>query len=128
MIRHREVPLDHGSDSRKRPPLGLEAGPLGAPGEDREQLLPLGGCQTRWAPRLGLAAQPRKSPRHIAESLCPLANGCRADAESPGDLGLRETASAEQATGCEPTLFELFWGEFVRSPHAFESNSRASGR
>src|SRR5512135_229819 len=126
MIRHPEAPLDHGADPRQRPPLGLEAGPLRAPREDLEHLLPLGGTQPRWAPRLGVAPQSREPSRNTAELLRPLADGRGADAEAPGDLGLGETAGAEQATGCESALLELFGGEFAWSPHAYESNARAS--
>jgi hypothetical protein len=77
---------------------------------------------------MGMAPQSLDPSRDVAKSLRPLADGRGADAESPSDLGLGEAAGAEQATGCEPALLELFGGEFARSPHAYESNARASRR
>ena len=74
-----------------------------------------------------MAPQGRKPSRAVVELLRPLADGRGADTEAPSDLGLGETAGAEQAAGCEPALFELFGGEFAWSPHAYESNVRASG-
>jgi hypothetical protein len=60
--------------------------------------------------------------------LRPLADGGGADAESTSDLGLGKTAGAEQATGGEPALLELFGSEFAGSPHAYQCNARTSGR
>ena len=45
------------------------------------------------------------------------------DRELSAKLG--ETPDAEQATGSEPTLLELLGGEFVWSPHPYESIARA---
>lgn len=74
-----------------------------------------------------MASQCPKPARLVAELLCPLADGRGTDTEPPSDLGLRKTAGAEQAAGCKPALFELFGGEIAWSPHAYESNVRASG-
>ena len=61
----------------------------------------------------------------LAELLCPLADGRRTDAELPSDLGLREMAGAEHATGCEPSLLDLFGCEFGWSPHAYKRTAKA---
>jgi hypothetical protein len=118
------VHLDDGTDPRQRPSLGLEAGPLGPVLEDVEQVLPLGGSQPRGTPRLGTVTPCRESPRVVTELFRPLADRRRTDVDLPGDLGLRETAGAEQAARGDPPLFELFGGEFLWSPHPYESNSR----
>ena len=98
---------------------GLKAEGPSPPLEDLEHLAPTPGrCRPRQDDPAWDGARNPTGLWEIAESLRPLANGRGADAESPGDLGLRETASAEQATGREPTLLELFPGELVWSPHA----------
>ena len=125
MISHSEAVLDHDADSRQGPPLGLEARAYRPPLKDVEEFLPLLGRQPRRSPRFGAALQRCEPVGAVSQSLGPLADGHPADAQSASDLGLRETAGAEPAARDESALFELFGGEFVWSPQAYD---RRTGR
>jgi hypothetical protein len=120
MIGYTEVPLDQVADPRQGPALGLEAGMKRPLLEDLEESLPMRGRQPRRAARFGAPPQRRRPVGIVPQSLGPLADRHPADTQSSSDLGLRETAGAEQPSCFEPPLFELFGGEFSRSPHSFE--------
>jgi len=118
MITHSEAAVDHDADSRQGPPLGLEARAHRPPLEDVEEFLPLLGRQPRGAPRSGAAPQRREPAGTASQSLGPLDDGHPADTQATSDLGLGETAGAEQPARFEPSLFDLFRGEFPWSPHS----------
>ena len=120
MVAHRESPLDHDTDSRQGPSLGLETGPQRSLLEDVEEFLPLLGRQPSGAPRSGAAPQRREPAGTASQSLGPLADGHPADTQATSDLGLGETAGAEQPARFEPSLFDLFRGKFPWSPHSYD--------
>jgi hypothetical protein len=70
--------------------------------------LPLSGRQPGRSSRLGPLFQLRRAMRLFSQPLGPLADGHAADILSTSDLGVGETAGAEQPAGFEPAFFELF--------------------
>ena len=125
MVAHPPPVLDHGANPGQGPALGIDARANRPLREDAEQFLPLLGCQPGRAPRSGTALQGRRSLVFAAQSPGPEADGHPADTEVSRDLGLRETAGAEHATGFEPALFELFGSELVRLPHPGQRNDQS---
>jgi hypothetical protein len=125
MVSDPETALDHDADPGQGPAFGLESSLDGPSGEDIQEFLPLSGRQAGWSSWLGPLLQRRRPMGFLSEPLGPLADGRAADIQSTSDLGPRETASAEQPARFEPPFFELFWGEFLWSPHAYH---RKTGR
>jgi hypothetical protein len=125
MVGDPETTLDHDADPGQGPAFGIEAGLCGPSGEDVEEFLPLSRRQPRRSSWLGPSFQRRRPMRVVSQPFGPLAYGRAADIQLACDLGLGQTAGAEQPTCFEPTFFELFWGEFSWSPHA---HHRKDGR
>jgi len=111
MVSHSEATLDHGTNPRQGPALGVEAGSHRPLLEDVEEFLPRLGRQSSRTPGIGTALQGCESVRTVSQPLGPLADGHPADTQSTSDLRLRETASSEQPARYEPSLFELFGSE-----------------
>jgi hypothetical protein len=52
----------------------------------------------------------------LPELLSPLTHGHPTDAQSTGDVGVRELSSLEQPTGFQASFFTLMTGKMLRSP------------